>query len=406
MTLPIESFTFKNVLRSVFIRSAILFGFMNCGYSQDIPIVSFQYDLSLKLSSESIENEIETCFFNDCLYYVSARDIQRSKKLLFIHYLNLNGVTQQPYKISFPNDLMEGEVPKISINKKYLIVKSFETFSLFQKINDRYKLIRREALQHFDNVFALSNGNFLFYEIYNHHPSTTKNKIAFTIYEPRKGQFVKYIYPDLPCIAFSHIYQNYCSVSGNLIAVAAPCSYKIYFYDMHLNIQDSIAYESNDWKNLSGNEIPFITDVSKINAKALIDSLLKLRTSIDLISRIHLLSDSSLLVISSFPGGGSKKRRIDLWQKENQRWVFKARDKEYTMEYESNEMYSDTTFPVMFNSFLPIYNLTDKRFIQISEDDFDSHQKIRWEKYLMLKNKYYETHDPFYSARIFNINVH
>jgi hypothetical protein len=362
----------------------------------------------IRLNKNSLSNDIRSFINYPYVYYYTNDEWKSESRELKIFQVDIDSERKDSFIITLPEDIIIHTLPFITINNEFLILTDDDYFEMhrYKNINNRYTYINKIHLSNYSNggkMFVLENNKFLFQSIYNYHPDDKLYKSNLGIYDANNDSIVKLIHPDVPCIAFSHLYNSWISVNENTIALAYPCSYKIILFDHNLFAIDSIVYNHNEWKDLPGNKIPFETSTSKIHPKILIDSLQNIKTHFSRIEKIFFINNSTLMVSSVGNNIEVKSRRIDLWKSHhNNSPVFTGLKTK--IENDISDTILVNALPLQLNSPLDISITKNKAYI-LTNEDFLPEQNISVKEFNYLKDLYYEKNDPQFSILVYKIDL-
>jgi hypothetical protein len=363
----------------------------------------------LPTSKISISYIAESFISPPYVYYFTDVDWNDKKRELSVFSVNTNTNKTDSLVLKIPASIIINSLPKIALNENYLILTDDEKFDVyrFHKTKDTYSYVNKIKLPPYSvggNVRWLSKNLFLLSSNYNQHPADKLFNTNLGVYDAEKDQIKKFIHPELPCIGFSHLVNSWITNNDNRIALAAPCGYKIFFYDFELNLVDSINYHPKEnWEDLPGNTIPFETNPAKSNPKLIIEKLMHLEDSISRIEMIFFVNNSTLLVSSGGNGADENQRRIDLWkigflEKPN------YTDPVKVIDYSQDDTIDVKNTPLFLLSPLNL-DIKNSTLYTFNPEEFIPVKKTTANEFNLLKDQYYEKNDPHYSIQLYKINL-
>ena len=294
-----------------------------------------------------------------------------------------------------PQNITIQALPTYAINTNYIIIQDDDEMDLylFRLSNTNFVFknkIKSPTRSKFFNINFLEGNTFLFTDIYNHHPAENKYNVSLSIYDAAKNEIVKTIHPELPCIALSHLNHRWIEFNLENVFLVEPCGNAIHVYDHHLKEEKIIHIETDrKWIDLPKLQLPFETSTDKIHPKLLIEKLKPFIHSFNHIEFISIVNDTLLFLSCTNSDSTSKNESI----------AFIYNLKEYKLknhieftrnskQWGNNSISEELT--TIFNSKLLIGN----KSISISSDSYKPDKNLKYNENQLLKDKYYETHNP------------
>ena len=357
---------------------------------------------TVRMNKSSLDAELESWISPPFVYYMTNDDWNPEDRTLKIFCLNINSQLIDSAILKIPEEVIIHAIPGIAMNGNYLILTDDDRFKMFLFIRSGNSFIFRNKINLPSDFVTrrlkfLTADRILLYSIYNFHPVEGVQNTNLSVYDIQNDSIIKILHPELPCIGFSHLINEWISVSDDRIAIADPCGYTIRFYNFDLDLQDSIIFHPGGrWKDLPGNTLPFSTSPAEINPKLLIDKLLKIQDTISRIEKLFFLNDQSLLVISTC--GAMGKRRMDIWDLTDLRKPIAMYDDVVT-DSDSVDTIDINLLPPDMNRPLRVY-VKNQIVYRIYDEDFYVNNSMSINEYKRQKNIYYENFDPKFSISI------
>lgn len=249
--------------------------------------------------------------------------------LIFLEYDLLTGQTDT-INLAFKNKniIISDNIKDFAVNSKgdffILFENSFGRF-LYDK---RHNTFKKELfpLQHsYDKIRIVNNDSVLLLRHFNYFRIQA---VAITLFSFSKKDIVHHITPSNDCIEFSHFgVSDLISYAEGYIAFTQSCIYKVYIYDLELNLIDSIEYNKDNW-NMMDIDMLQRMRMYGYRGQDWIDNLHNYNEDISRIDGVFFL-DANTLLVRYFPGGdyeSNQIRKIDLWKKERDKWSLSKAD--------------------------------------------------------------------------------
>ncbi len=367
--------------------------------------VSFSPVSQFSTGKVSLGKYVESCLTEEYVYWYTTDEWNQNTRTLTIFKSGTNTNKTDTLIMNIPDSIKIATLPMISVSDKFLILTddyNFEQY-LFRKSKNGFEyrnLIPKPDDSPVNQVTAITDELFLFECLYNFHPDNRQYNTNLAIYNARKNKLGEFIHPALPCIAFSHLEKKWTAVNRSAIAVASPCDYKIYLYDLDLNLIDSVTNFLPERKIIPNLQLPFKTSPAEIHPKILIEKLQHFQDSIFRIEKIFFSGKSSLIV-SCINGNADSTRTIDIWNLKNKTSpVYSIPVREYRDTDIINDGNQWLTLKNSINS-----NIINGRAISLQDEDYFLKSGINFRDFKTLKDKHYETNDPHFSINAFKVII-
>lgn len=308
--------------------------------------------------------------------------------------------------INIPDTIQIASLPLISLNEKYIILTDDYHFNQYRfELNNGIYQYANEIYKPSDSpvnmVTTINSELFLFECLYNFHPDNKQFNTNLAIYNARTNILSNFIHPDLPCIGFSHLEKKWTAVNDSVIALASPCGYQIYLYDLNLKLIDSIQFKPAGWKDIPGLKIPFETNPSKIHPKHLIKKLDNYQDSISRIEKIFFIDDSTLM-ITGMNGQIPKNRNVELWN------IHHHNKPIYTSPVQIVYSDSDLVNPnrELLQLSLPLnLHFNDRKLIWFNDEETFYRDGQSYIQQKQFKDTYYENNDPQFNIGVYKLSI-
>lgn len=362
--------------------------------------------LEFKTGKYSLGLQSESCITENCIYWFTTEEWNPDNRELKIFSMSYRNSKTDTLLINIPDSIQIASLPMISVSIDFLILTDDYNFNQYRYVREknRFRLlnqIKKPGDSPVNQVTHIINDLFLFECLYNFHPANKQHNTNLAIYDAKNNKLTDFIHPLLPCMAFSHLEKQWTAVSNSLIAVASPCDYKIFLYDLNMVLKDSIVFRPEGWKDLPGHMLPFETDPSIIHPKLLIKKLKSYEDSLSRIERIHFTDNNTLLVSSR--NGHANLRNNELWKIGETKKPISSIS--IPIEYDENEIINKNRLKLQLQTPLRM-DFRNNICIAFYDDDFFPIDSLRYSEFKKLKDTYYETNDPQFTISLFKINTH
>ena len=332
--------------------------------------------------------------------FLTTRSWNLEKRKLTIHQLDLKTHSLTDLIVKIPTNLKILQIPAFALTDSFLLLQDDYNLKwfLFKLAGGEFKIVEEIILPHGTMAFnasAVSTAQFLFTDIYNHHPLDSVYNTSLTIYNARERKFQNIIHPEVPCIGLSHFPQHWISFNQNTIALAEPCGNEMRLYDMELKFLKKISLPKKEkWINLPGNKIPVETSPQRINPKEFITEFESSLSTFSRIESIYFANDSILLISTKQP---------DKTGSVTKNFVYNILSEKFTdpnnIGIQSSGLHSDCREDLTFH-LDPYLSLQNGIYISLEEDNYISDTTLSKEENEIRKNIFYENNDPEFIIRL------
>lgn len=320
--------------------------------------------------------------YQDEVYYFTPKNI--SETCFSVFCFNATTNKESEIKIYLDkeaqilNDVSSYPVQDFWIDENSLFVTTHQSIFKFKKYSDTaYKYEKRINLKTYKGFFNTENINEskkLFWGI------DDNGLMRMSIYDTKKEKEVKAITMELPIkLLFYFEPRDVVSTNGEQIFFTSAENYKIYIYDLNLDITDSIVFNKNYWNAITREREQQISN----KCSSASDIIYDFGDEINGYSSVRRLISfgKNLIVFYSTTQNNKRVFLYDLWREdENKQWSIVAED---VNDYEKgnkkkNKLQAFRKFLFIDNS---IYALESG--VPVFRENFNSE-----EKYLKAYEKY------------------
>lgn len=209
-----------------------------------------------------------------------------------------------------------------------LVIRNRKSVFLFSMKKGDFKL---------ENVFAFKgksgdkiyfhNNTIYFFGIYNHHPADDELSSGYLSYDLRSKEEKVFHFP-FQAIVLTHLAPNrFMDFSEKSYAVCDPLKYKIYVFDLHNSVKDSLQAPDSLFRFNDLTAFTHRFDRQKIGAGIVnhLDDLRQYMDTLDRVWMINYINDSTLFVRLTRNSTRKEKQRQQfydhLWVRKKQGWM-------------------------------------------------------------------------------------